>query len=179
MNSEEGKVSFAKLTTPDLHVCQTFERWENDPALVHLIRPSQNKEELEKHVSVTMQTLDERLQYHPIYLIYLDKQLVGNMDFQIDPEHLYKKETGTAWLGITIGEAFARGKGVGAQAMRYLESEIKRQGLRRIELGVFEFNARAIRLYTSLGFSEIGRIPDFTYWQGKMWSDIRMEKYLS
>jgi hypothetical protein len=29
-----------------------------------------------------------------------------------------------------------------------------------------------------MGYREIGRIDDFTYWQGKMWQDIRMEKYL-
>ena len=26
--------------------------------------------------------------------------------------------------------------------------------------------------------TEIGRIPDFTFWQDKLWMDIRMEKYI-
>ena len=179
MDSEEIQVTFQKLTSPDLTVCNSLQRWENDPALVHLIRPSQNKEELEKHVEVTIELLNERLQYHPIYLIYVDEQLVGEMDYQVDPRHLFKKVTGTAWVGIIIGEEFARGKGVGTQAMQYLEGQIREQGLKRIELGVFEFNANAIKLYKRLGFREFGRIADFTYWQGRMWSDIRMEKYLS
>jgi len=50
--------------------------------------------------------------------------------------------------------------------------------LKRIELDVFEFNTQAIKLYRKLGYKEIARIPDFTYWQGKVWQDIRMEKYL-
>jgi RimJ/RimL family protein N-acetyltransferase len=47
-----------------------------------------------------------------------------------------------------------------------------------MELGVFEFNTHAIKLYEKTGFQEIGRIPDFTFWQGRMWQDIRMEKYV-
>ena len=62
--------------------------------------------------------------------------------------------------------------------MRYLEGQIREQGLKRIELGVFEFNASAIKLYKKMGYQEIGRIDDFTYWHEKMWQDIRMEKYL-
>ena len=85
---------------------------------------------------------------------------------------------GSAWIGISIGEASARGKGTGTQAMEYLEEQIKTQDLRRIELGVFEFNTNAMKLYEKMGYREIGRIEEFTYWQGKMWTDIRMEKRL-
>jgi RimJ/RimL family protein N-acetyltransferase len=113
-----------------------------------------------------------------MYLIYANGQLVGEMNFQIDPDHLFRKEAGTAWIGIIIGEASARGKGVGTQAMQYLEEQIHNKGLKRIELGVFEFNNKAINLYTNLGYKEIGRFDNFTYWQGRMWHDIRMEKYL-
>jgi RimJ/RimL family protein N-acetyltransferase len=111
-------------------------------------------------------------------LIYLEDQLVGEIDFQIDPRHPIKKEVGTAWLGIVLGEASARGKGIGPLALQYVEEEIKDQGLRRIELGVFEFNTNAIKLYQRAGYREIGCIPNFTYWQGKLWQDIRMEKYV-
>ena len=110
--------------------------------------------------------------------IYLDDQLVGEMNYMVDPPHLYKKEPGTAWIGITIGDAAAQGKGVGRAAMQFLEEQIRAQGLKRIELGVFEFNTRAHHLYQKLGYQEIGRVAAFTYWDDKMWADIRMEKYL-
>ena len=100
------------------------------------------------------------------------------MNYQVDPGQLYIKEPGSAWIGIDIGEESARGKGIGTQAMQYLEEQIKVQGMHRIELGVFEFNTNAIKLYKKMGFKEIARIPDFTYYQGKMWEDIRMEKRL-
>jgi RimJ/RimL family protein N-acetyltransferase len=67
---------------------------------------------------------------------------------------------------------------VGAYAIQYLKEEIKRQGLKRIELGAFEFNTNAIKLYERMGYQEIARINGFTYWKDKMWQDIRMEKYI-
>ena len=60
--------------------------------------------------------------------------------------------------------------------MQFLEEQIKLTGLKRIESGVFEFNSNAIRLYQKLGYQEIGRVEGFTFWQGQMWQDIRMEK---
>ena len=62
--------------------------------------------------------------------------------------------------------------------MQFLEEQIRDRGLKRIELGVFEFNTRAIHLYQQLGYREIGRINDFTFWQDRLWQDIRMEKLL-
>ena len=154
-------------------------KWANDPLLVHLMRPNPSKEDLEKKMLITAKTLTERLEKSDqIYLIYAAGALVGEMSFQVDPQHLLKDEKGSAWIGIGIGEVSARGQGVGGQAMRYLEEEIRVQGLKRIELGVFEFNANAIKLYKKMGYKEIARIDNFTYWQGKMWQDIRMEKRL-
>ena len=163
--------------TPEIAACLT--RWENDPYLVPLSRPNRSQEDLERAQIVTPDSLAQRLVYQRIYLIYHDEQLVGEMSYQVDPAHRFSKIPGTAWLGISIGEAAARGKGIGRQALRYLEGEILAAGLARIELGVFAFNAPALALYQRLGYQEIGRIPGFTYWQGQMWQDIRMEKALS
>jgi RimJ/RimL family protein N-acetyltransferase len=172
-------VHFTKLADPVLpHVFSAFEKWENDPALVYLMRPNQNQADLEKEVYIDLVEFAARIEHQTTYLIYLNDQLIGEMSYQIDPQHLYKKEPGTAWIGITIGEESARGKGIGPLAMKYLEDEIRSAGYKRIELGVFEFNTRAQKLYQKMGYSEIGRIPNFTFWQDKMWTDIRMEKYI-
>ncbi|MFS0861119.1 GNAT family N-acetyltransferase [Fredinandcohnia sp. 179-A 10B2 NHS] len=169
---------FTKLTEPTAEIAKVFTKWENDPAIVHLIRPNQNSSDLNRYTTVTVETLTERLEDFHIYLIYLDDQLIGEMNYIVDPGHLLKKEPGTAWLGITIGEAAGRGKGIGYEAIQYLERELKSEGLTRVELGVFEFNTHAQKLYQKLGYKEIGRIENFTYWQDKMWTDIRMEKYV-
>jgi len=172
------KIHFTKLIKPTPEIAEAFNRWENDASLIPFARPNLNKDELEKRHVVTLDDLKQRLDNNQIYLIYLEGQLIGEVSYQVDPGHLFKKEAGTAWIGITIGEAIGRGKGIGYQAMQYLEAQIKRQGLKRIELGVFEFNINAIKLYRKLGYMEIGKINNFTYWQDKMWQDIRMEKYI-
>jgi len=171
-------IKFRKLTKPSAEIAQCLQKWENDPALIPLIRPNKDKDALERRETLTIQDLEKRLEHDHMFLIYLGDQLAGVMDYQIDPKHLYKKEAGSAWIGIMIGEETARGKGVGYQALQYLEEEIRKQGLKRIELGVFEFNTSAIRLYQKAGYQEITRIPDFTYWNDKMWQDIRMEKQI-
>ena len=169
-------IKFEKLTQPTSKIAESFSRWENDPGLVHLTRPNRDQDALDKRETVTVEDLEKRLEHSQMYLIYLQEKLVGSMDFQIDPKHLFRKEISTAWIGIVIGEEIARGKGLGHLALQHLEKEIQAQGPRRFELGVFEFNTNAIKLYQRAGYQEIGRIPDFTYWDGKLWQDIRMEK---
>ncbi|WP_181350878.1 GNAT family N-acetyltransferase [Thalassobacillus sp. CUG 92003] len=172
------RTSFIELTEPTQEHADAFNRWENDRTLIPLTRPNQSQSEVEEPVTMTLDHLIERLNNHRIYLIYLDDQLIGEMNFMVDPGHLYKKVPGTAWVGITIGEPEGRGKGIGFKAIQFLEEQVRKQGLRRIELGVFEFNQNAHHLYQKLGYKEIGRIADFTFWQNKMWADIRMEKYV-
>ena len=173
------QVSFKELVAPTAEIARHLNSWANDREIVHLMRPSFSKEELEAKALVTVQTMMKRIANgHVIYLIYAEGQLVGEMNYIVDPPHLMKHEPGSTWLGITIGEASARGKGIGGQAMQHLEDEIRAEGLVRIELGVFEYNTPATKLYKKMGYEEIGRIENFTYWDGKMWTDIRMEKRL-
>ena len=172
------EIRFKKLIHSNRELAVAFEKWENDPALIPFTRPNRTPDDLKKRVSVTVESLANRLKDHEIYLMYADEKLIGEVEFQADPAHLLKKETGTAWVGIVIAEESARGKGVGTLAMHFIEDKIKEQGFRRIELGVFEFNAQAIKLYKKLGFREIARLDDYTFWQRKFWQDIRLEKYL-
>ncbi|WP_421378247.1 GNAT family N-acetyltransferase [Bacillus salacetis] len=171
-------VRFERLREPGKVVIEALNRWENDPSIIPLTRPNRNKEELEQREEINLDRLEKRLEHQRIYLIFLDDLLVGEMNYMVDPGHLFKKEQGTSWIGITIGESEGRGKGIGFQAIQHLEQEAQAEGLKRIELGVFEFNNQAITLYEKLGYQKIGEIEDFTYWQDKMWKDIRMEKYL-
>lgn len=172
-------IHFTKLSDPSLsEILSAFTQWENDPTLTYLSRPNLSQADIDRKSKVDPDELGQRLEHQTLYLIHLNDQLVGELSFQIDPAHLYKKEPGTAWIGIIIGEESARGKGLGMAAMKFLEEEIRKAGYQRIELGVFEFNTAAQKLYQKMGYVEIGRIPDFTFWQDKMWTDIRMEKYL-
>lgn len=172
------KTEIVQLTKPTAQFVEVLNRWENDQELIPLIRPNQNQEELDRRETITLEGISDRLEYQYIFQIFVNHEMIGEMNYMVDPPHLFKHEPGTAWIGITIGEPEGRGKGIGFEAIQYLEEHIYQQGFNRIELGVFEFNANAYKLYQKLGYEEIGRLEDFTYWNGKMWSDIRMEKYL-
>mgnify|MGYP002639796717 CR=1 FL=1 len=173
------QIEFRELVVPTPKIAMRLNDWANDREIVHLMRPSFSKEELDAETSVTVGTMLKRIGHgHVIYLIYADEQLVGEASYVVDPPQLLRHKKGSAWIGITIGEASARGKGIGTLAMQHLEDEIRAAGCKRIELGVFEYNAPAIRLYKKMGYKKIGHIREFTYWDGKMWTDIRMEKRL-
>ncbi|WP_153720737.1 GNAT family N-acetyltransferase [Sporosarcina cascadiensis] len=172
------EIHFEKLTEPAEEVVDVFNRWRQDPDFVSKTEPNQERKEPGAHETITVQGLVEKLKCQEIYLIYEEDHIIGDVNYMVDPEHLFKKEKGTAWIGISIGEAAGRGRGIGFQAMQFIEEQIRLNGLKRIELGVFEFNTKAKNLYHRLGYTEIGRIEDFTYANGRMWSDIRMEKYL-
>lgn len=59
---------------------------------------------------------------------------------------------------IEIGEATARGRGIGASALRQLlDIAFGALELEYVRLGVFAFNAPAIALYRKLGFLDEGR----------------------
>ena len=79
---------------------------------------------------------------------------------------------------LTIGEKEYWGTGAAKIAMDYFERESKKCGATRVELGTFEFNHRAQSFYKKIGYKEIGRLDKFTYWDGRYWDDIRMEKIL-
>jgi RimJ/RimL family protein N-acetyltransferase len=172
------KTEIVQLTKPNAQFVEVLNRWENDRELIPLIRPNKSQEELDRRETITLEGVRDRLEYQQIFQIFVNHEMIGEMNYMVDPPHLFKQESGTAWIGITIGEPEGRGKGIGFEAIQYLEEHIYQQGFNRIELGVFEFNTNAYKLYQKLGYEEIGRLEDFTYWNGRMWSDIRMEKYL-
>jgi RimJ/RimL family protein N-acetyltransferase len=155
-------------------------KWDNDPAIRHLSLTFSDEGSSLK--LVTIGDVKKRLigsgdkNQFTRFLILMDEVPVGDICFCIDFDGGIIKVPHTAWLGITIGEAFARGKGIGKMAMSYLEQAAVHAGAERFELGVFEFNDVALKLYKSIGYKEVGRLPNFTYWNGKMWSDIRLLK---
>ena len=97
-------IDFVKLTNPTIEIAAAFTRWEADPTLIPLIRPNSNAEVLLRVDTVSVEDLEKRILRNHTYLIYLQDQLIGAVDYQINPAYLYKKETDTAWLGIVIGE---------------------------------------------------------------------------
>jgi RimJ/RimL family protein N-acetyltransferase len=159
-------------------------KWANDPAVRHFSRLSANEAE---YLKVT--TPEEIASWNPVasaqadfskakqsWMLLLDGEPVGEGSVAMDPPQALTKEPQTAWMGILIGEARARDQGLGARFFALLEQEARALGALRAELGVFEFNTRAIRMYERLGYRRIAESPDFTWWNGRKWADYRYLK---
>lgn len=153
-------------------------KWCNDPEIKYLIGANFSEAEMPDVKSEEIQKNAHNNPKKYLYLILDGDEPIGDVSIMIDPKHLHKKEEGTGWISICIGEKDYRGKGVAHEAMLFLEKECKSLGLKRIELGVFEYNERAIAFYKKLGYEVFDRIEDFVYYEGKWRADIRMEKYL-
>ena len=73
-----------------------------------------------------------------------------------------------AWLGIGLGDRAYWGKGYGTDALRvmlrYVFTELN---LRRVTLGVFAYNPRAIKAYEKAGFKEEGRLRQYVLREGQ------------
>jgi len=82
---------------------------------------------------------------------------------------------GEAWVGIGIGERECWGLGYGTDAMlivvRYAFTELN---LRRVSLGVFAHNPRAIRSYEKAGFRREGLIRGDCRRDGQRWDSVFM-----
>jgi ribosomal protein S18 acetylase RimI-like enzyme len=62
-----------------------------------------------------------------------------------------------AYIFDLIVEDRYRGRGYGRQIMLLLEAEMKKRGVRRVGLNVFNFNMGAIRLYESMAYATTNR----------------------
>jgi RimJ/RimL family protein N-acetyltransferase len=78
-------------------------------------------------------------------------------------------------VGIMIGEKEYQGKGYGTEAMELLlKYGFETVNLNRIQLHVYDFNIRAIKSYTKIGFIEEGRMRQAQFKNGKYCDMILM-----
>ena len=100
-----------------------YVKWENDLQFNHFIVPRSSKDS--QFEPVTIESTLEFFQKSPerlknTFIVFDDKNPIGIISIHIDPDYLYKKESGTCWLGITIGEKEYWGTGAAKLAMELL-----------------------------------------------------------
>jgi RimJ/RimL family protein N-acetyltransferase len=84
-------------------------------------------------------------------------------------------ENRTGSLGIMIGEKDYWSHGYGTDAIRALCAfGFDEMNLHRIQLHVFEYNARGIRCYEKCGFREEGRYRQAYFRRGRYWDVVVM-----
>lgn len=80
-----------------------------------------------------------------------------------------------ATLGLVIGDRREWGKGYGSDAAKLMiEYAFQTLNLRRVELRVYEYNVRAIRIYERLGFKHEGRMRESKWSEGRYWDTLFM-----
>ncbi len=173
------KTEFRKINILSAEDFNLIAKWSNDIQNEKYIKVNFGEKPYEVYEGKSLREsfiMSKDVRYS--FMILADGVRAGEISIIINPDHLAKNEEDTAWIGIQIGEEKYKGYGLGRKAMEFIEGYCRKIKISRIELGVFEYNERAIHLYESLGYEKFASFNDFTYCDGKWHTDIRMEKLL-
>ncbi|MDX1378084.1 MAG: GNAT family protein [Anaerolineales bacterium] len=152
---------------------KAFSRWDRDSEFRRLLDsgvaflPSQK--EMKKWIE---KDLDERSndQFWFAMRKLDDDTLLGDISL-----YVVNWTSRDAFVGLGIGERNFWGKSYGTDAMRVLlRYAFTEVNLKRVTLGVFEYNPRAIRSYEKAGFRHEGRERKSLNKEGKRWDMLFM-----
>ena len=108
------------------------------------------------------------------YVALVDGKVVGWCDIVPSKNPVFS-HCGTLGMGIT---SRYRGMGIGLRLLTAALSKAKENGLEKVELEVFESNARAIALYRKVGFRVEGRKERSAKLDGVYLADVLMALFL-
>lgn len=172
-------IDFVPIDYHNMRDCETLSKWFNDPEINYLLSPNFQQGDQPSISPVHISKINAYSKFEKYaYFILCDGLFVGDVNIIDNPDFLLKTNENSGWLGITIGEKPYRGLGIGKIAMNFIEQTAKEIGFNRIELGVFEFNKKAIEFYKKLGYQQFGVVPKFTFYKGIWYDDLRFEKYI-
>ena len=148
----------------------TYTRWRNDPLVARTMNYTGGPVTLEERTAwyerVSRDTASVR------FTIYERQtwRAIGITNLHnIDLHH------GTAEFGLMIGEADARGRGLGTESTRLmLAYAFTSIGLHNVMLRVYEYNHAGIRAYQKAGFREFGRRQQSRWFAGQRWDEVSM-----
>jgi RimJ/RimL family protein N-acetyltransferase len=152
---------------------KAFSRWSRDSEFIRFFNSNaarmasvkQEKQWIEKELE------EQSVNQYWFSIHKLDDDvLLGETDL-----YVHNWSARDAFVAIGIGERDFWDKGYGTDAMnvilRYAFTEIN---MKRVSLGVFEYNPRAIRSYEKTGFHHEGRIRGLLNKEGKRWDMLSM-----
>ena len=112
-----------------------------------------------------------------LILTELDGEYVGNASFDVAGGS--RRNSHRADIGIALYLDYT-GMGIGKRLFALILETIEKCGFETAELTVVEGNNRAIHMYKTFGFMEVGRIPKANkYDDGTYAADIHMVKSLN
>ncbi|BEP29551.1 GNAT family N-acetyltransferase [Helicovermis profundi] len=171
-------INFKRINMNDTTIFNILANWDNDPNIKEFIFPRTTTEEIMDVSPFELKFNILSNKTKEVYIVYDDSSAIGYYSIDSEFEYLYTNNPRTAWISIIIGEKSYWGRGIGKLIMKDIEKKCKESGLKYIELGVFEFNTKAQKLYKSLNYEVVGVVKNFVYNCGEWKSDIRMLKAL-
>ena len=160
-----------RLVPIDIAHSEDFFRTVNDPELARLTGTHRTFtfEEVERYAATRKEQTD-RVDLAVVRIE--DDQLLGEIV-------LNNLDEDNESMGFRIALSTELGKGYGTEAIRLiLRYAFDVIGLHRVDLEVYDFNARAIASYRKCGFVEEGRLRDALRWDGR-WHDALLMSVLS
>jgi ribosomal protein S18 acetylase RimI-like enzyme len=110
----------------------------------------------------------------PAFVAVINHEIVGWCDVDISNREAFS-HVGTLGMGIKLAH---RGKGIGLALIDTAIDASKRRKLEKIELGVIQSNANAIRLYKKVGFENEGILKRKFKIDGKYEDMFLMGKFI-
>ena len=106
-----------------------------------------------------------------IFKVLNDKdEVIGHISFKD-----VNRELGTARVGKVLIGSNIRGKGYGTKMMMAaLAFAFEQLKLKKVTLGVFDFNESAIRCYEKVGFQQEAFLQNARQFEGEYWNLIEM-----
>ena len=146
-------------------------RWINDRELV-IFNAGFHPVHAEQHASWM-----KRIVRSPDVAIFAIRLRRGNRLIGVCQLHSISAVHRSAELQIRIGDAAARGRGYGTEAVRLLvEFGFRDLNLHRIWLRVFRSNVRALKTYSAAGFVKEGVMRDAAFIDGRFVDVVVMRK---
>ena len=167
-----GKLVRLSAFDPE-EMSKVFPRWNQNSEYIRLLNSSARRMQSSKAELKWMEKEAEEISpagyYFGIRTLAEDK-LVGEIGLDV-----INWSGRDAFVGLGIGETEYWSKGYGTDVMsvllRFAFTEIN---LRRVTLGVFEYNPRAIRSYEKAGFQHEGRMRRLLNREGRRWDNLFM-----
>lgn len=167
-----GKLVRLSAFDPE-QMSKAFPRWNRNSEYFRLLnssaRPMQSSKAAAKWMEEEVSEMSLESYYFSICTLAEDK-LIGEIGLDV-----VNWPGRDAFVGLGIGETEYWSKGYGTDVMnvllRFAFTEIN---LRRVSLGVFEYNPRAIRSYKKAGFRHEGRLRGSLNREGRRWDNLFM-----
>ena len=165
MRLEGENIVLRNITLND---AERFVLWLNDPEVNKFLQTRQKTLKEEREWIESLQNKEET------GLVLAIETRAGVHIGNVGLDSI-SKEYRHAQMGIMVGDKNYWEKGYGKDAMRVmLDYAFKELKLHRVELGVYEYNPRAIHVYESLGFRREGVKREHTFYDGKFYDEIIM-----